>query len=387
MLECVEFLCELIKRESVTPNECGIYELIKPKLQGFEFLEINEGGVKNLFAYKKGVLDSHFCFMGHIDVVPPGENWSVAPFSAEIKDGFLYGRGAQDMKAGVSAFVCAMSDFIRTNKDFKMPTLSILLTSDEEGSGEYGTRFVLEKLKQKNLLPNLAIVAEPTCIKQLGDMVKIGRRGSINGVLKIIGKQGHVAYPQKCINPVEALGGILGQIAGVELDSGDDNFAPSKVVVTDIRGGMEVVNVTPESLKVMFNIRNSPFTSLESIEAFFAQIISQIKRVEGISCELTLTQSAKPFLTESKSELIQNLCKSIEKICKITPKFSTSGGTSDARFCAEFGIDVVEFGVCNDRIHSIDERVAIADVEGLYKVFYDFLSSFGCLAFIKTKSI
>lgn len=376
MKECASLLQKLIQYPTITPKECGIYELIQSYLNDFEFIHISDHGVQNLFAYKKGALDKHFCFMGHIDVVPPGEGWSVEAFSGLIQDGYIYGRGAQDMKSGVSAFVCALKDFLAQSKaqSLPLPTLSILLTSDEEGAGIYGTRIVLERLSELCFLPDMALVAEPTCVQNLGDMIKIGRRGSINGVLKILGKQGHVAYPQKCINPTEALGGVLGEIAGVKLDSGDENFAPSKIVITDMRGGMEVVNVTPNELKIMFNIRNSPNTTLENVEHYFAGVIDKIKRNEPkIVCELTLNQSSKPFLTQRQSPLIQALSQSIQNICGTMPTLSTSGGTSDARFCAGYNIAVAEFGVCNDRIHSIDERVKIKEVEGLYEVFMELL--------------
>lgn len=410
--QCVEFLQELLRYQTITPNECGIYEVIKSRLAraGFAFLHIDEGGVKNLFAYRLagGDMDSsadsstraessadstHFCFMGHVDVVPVGEGWSADAFGAEVKDGFVYGRGAQDMKGGVAAFVCAMCDFIEdfeagrlefsldssdldsSAKTPRLPSLSILLTSDEEGEGTYGTRYALEELKARGLLPNSAIVAEPTCVERLGDTIKIGRRGSINGVLKIIGKQGHVAYPEKCINPLEALGAHLQGIAGAKLDSGSEYFKPSQIIITDIRGGLEAVNVTPGEVKIMFNIRNSPLTSLQSVESYLQNIVAKIKQnAPKAQCELVLKQSAKPFITKADSALVSMLEKSIESICGVRAERSTSGGTSDARFCAEYGIDAVEFGVCNDRIHAVDERVKIDEVTGLYSVFYAFLA-------------
>lgn len=397
---CVEFLRTLLRYASITPEECGIYEVIKQSMEslGFKFLHIDANGVRNLFAYREGNLDSdkrahtntesnnaHFCFMGHIDVVPVGEGWSVEPFGAILQDGYVWGRGAQDMKAGVAAFICALCDFLRdydvsiqngaTPKP--LPTLSVLLTSDEEGEGTFGTRFVLERLKELHLIPKNAIVAEPTCVQTLGDMVKIGRRGSINGVLTIFGKQGHVAYPSKCINPIEALGATLGALAGKQLDSGNAHFAPSQLVITDIRGGLEVVNVTPSELRIMFNVRNSPLTNLASLQAYLERIIEEIEgRCTGVRCELKLNVSAKPFISAADSSLVRTLCSGIQATCGKTPEFSTSGGTSDARFCAEYGIEVVEFGVCNDRIHSVDERVCVTEVEGLYAVFYDFLEQY-----------
>lgn len=418
-------LQELLRRESVTPKECGIYDVIRPSLEtmGFRCLQFDKGGVRNLFAYldlsenaknpseqqnlaRESISPMnirHFCFMGHVDVVPAGDGWSVGAFSGVEQEGYIWGRGAQDMKAGVAAFVCALVDFAESIKaestpntrlDSRvqpdclesttqsawqsnrahLPMLSLLLTSDEEGDGTYGTRYALEELAKLKLLPSHAIVAEPTCSEMFGDTIKNGRRGSINGVLEILGKQGHVAYPEKCHNPVEALGAWLGKLAGVELDSGDENFAPSKLVITDIRGGLEVVNVTPSALRVMFNVRNSPLSSIESLQIYIESIMQEIQRSHaGITCTLSLKQSAKPFICARDSALVKHLTTSIETICGITPACSTSGGTSDARFCHEYGIEAVEFGVRNDRIHSVDERVAVGDVEGLYGVFMEFL--------------
>lgn len=364
-----EFLAKLVSYPSITPKECGIYEYIQSYLPDFEVIKIDKEGVKNIFLFKKfgvGEKPLHICFAGHIDVVPPGDGWESDPFEPILKDGYLYGRGTQDMKSGVSAFVCAIRDFTHSskNKSFHHPLmLSILLTSDEEGPGIHGTKIVLEALKNKNLLPDIAIVAEPTCTKQIGDTIKIGRRGSINGVINIEGIQGHVAYPEKCLNPVELLGAKLGALAGVDLDNGDENFSPSKLVVTDIRGGIEAVNVTPANLKIMFNIRNSTRTHLGDIEAYVK------KTLDGIKYTLELKQSSHPFITKSDSKIARVLSGAIEEVCTITPVFSTTGGTSDARYFSSFGVEVVEFGVLNDTIHSANEKVAIDDLQSLYRVF------------------
>lgn len=433
---CIELLCELIKKPSITPQECGIYQIIESKLNevgGFRFLHFDKGGVKNLFAYKvlekkssakssgdfsvdsninlsakSSTISSdsikHFCFMGHIDVVPAGENWSVEPFGAVVRGGKIYGRGAQDMKAGVAAFVSAVVDFAKEIEASKkkaieaeaievgeaskamdisevksqndLPILSILLTSDEEGEGIYGTRYALSEIQKLDLLPTHAIIAEPTCDEEFGDMIKVGRRGSINGSLKIIGKQGHAAYPQKCLNPIEALSAALALIAGVKLDEGNEYFSPSTLVATDIRGGLEVCNVTPSDVTLRFNLRNSTLFGLDDLEVYFGRIVEMIERkVEGAKCELSLSQSSKPFLSNANSTLIKSLVKSVEKITHITPTLGTGGGTSDARFAKEFGIEVAEFGVKNDKIHSVDECVDIAQVVGLYEVFLDFLKN------------
>lgn len=363
----INFLINLIKKQSITPNECGIYNEICSILSDFKPIFIEKNGVKNLFLYKnfgKKVESKtfHLCFAGHIDVVPSGCGWSVEPFGGEIKDGYIFGRGAQDMKGGISAFVAA----VRRVREFS-GILSLLLTSDEEGEGIYGTKIMLEHLKKINLLPDFALVAEPTCECEFGDTIKIGRRGSINGVIKISGIQGHVAYPEKCKNPIDLIAPILPKLSGVLLDNGDSNFAPSKLVISDIRAGMEVCNVTPENLKIMFNVRNSTQSNKDSISNFISNVFS------SVPYELELKQSSYPFIAKNLrfAKILQDCI--YEKLEK-KAAFSTSGGTSDARYFAEFGIEVAEFGLKNDRIHAIDECTKISDVLILEEIFELFIN-------------
>ncbi len=416
-LNVIEVLEKLISYPTITPQECGIYAYIKGILNDFEVLELDKEGVKNIFLYKdlsklqnpskdnpntsnsnscedsKGLQENlekpHLCFAGHIDVVPPGEGWESEPFTPITKGEFLYGRGAQDMKAGVSAFVCAIRKFVddcilvQDSNDSVIPRnyntnakmqgfngiLSVLLTSDEEGAAIFGTKYVLECLKDRNLLPHFAVVAEPTSVERFGDMIKVGRRGSINGILKIFGKQGHVAYPKKCVNPVELIAPYLSQIAGWNLDNGSAEFEPSKLVVTDIRGGLEVVNVTPNELKIMFNVRNSTKTSLEDLRKYLENLLVKIPH------SLELNQSSKPFLTDKTSEIVQKIVRVLESQNGFVPTLSTSGGTSDARYFAEYGVNVVECGVCNDTIHSINECVCLEEVKQLQNAFLHLLKS------------
>jgi len=262
------------------------------------------------------------------------------------------------MKSGVAAFVQAVKEVENFNG-----TLSILLTSDEEGDAINGTVKVLEYLKEKNMLPDYAVVAEPTCEDDFGDAIKVGRRGSINGYLTIKGKQGHAAYPQKAINPIHNLSRALGNMAGVNIDDGDEFFSPSKFVVTDIRSGMEVTNVTPNELKMMFNVRNTTLTTQKEVTEFVAQ------HLRDLDYELKLTQGSYPFVTDVDTKIVKNIDKAIEDVTSIKPKHSTAGGTSDARFIAKFGVDVIEFGVKNDTIHAINERTTRAEVESLFEVF------------------
>jgi succinyl-diaminopimelate desuccinylase len=364
-MEIIELFKTILRFKSVTPNDDGAMEFIKSYLSDFEIIEINKEDVKNIFLYKKFGEGEHLCFAGHIDVVPAGEGWKTDPFEPTEIDGNIYARGTQDMKSGVAGFL----NSVKKTKKFN-GTLSLLITSDEEGDAKYGTLEVLKHLKEINFLPDYAIVAEPTCEEAFGDAIKVGRRGSINGVLKIQGKQGHAAYPEKSINPVELIAPILPNIAGKNLDNGDDYFSPSKFVITDIRAGMEVTNVTPDSLKMMFNVRNNTLTHKEKIENFIKENFSHLDYT------LTLSQSAKPFVTDSNNKIVKLIDESIQKITSKKPKYSTAGGTSDARFLAEYGVKTIEFGVINDTIHSINERTSIKEVENLEKVFIEVINNF-----------
>ncbi len=262
------------------------------------------------------------------------------------------------MKSGVAAFTQALKEADSFNG-----TLSLLLTSDEEGDAYYGTVEVLKYLKEKNMLPDYAVVAEPTCEDDFGDAIKVGRRGSINGYITIKGKQGHAAYPEKAINPIHQLAPRLEAMAGVHLDNGDEFFSPSIFVITDIRAGMEVTNVTPNELKMMFNVRNTTLTTQKEVSEFVAT------HLDGLDYELKLTQGSYPFQTDASSKVVELIDAAIASVTGIKPKHSTAGGTSDARFMAPMGIKVIEFGVKNDTIHSVNERTTKKEVEDLYAVF------------------
>ena len=364
-MNVVDLLLKLLSYKSLTPDDVGSLKFIEEYLDGFEAEYVNQEGVKNLFLSKKFGEGVHLCFAGHVDVVPAGDNWDTNPFVPVIKEGKIYARGTQDMKSGVAAFV-------QTCKEVESfdGTLSILLTSDEEGDAKYGTVIMLEHLKSQGKLPEYCVVAEPTCETAFGDAIKIGRRGSINGYLTIQGRQGHAAYPEKAINPVHQLAPILEKIAGIPLDNGDDDFAPSQMVITDIRGGMEVTNVTPGSLKLMFNVRNSTKTTQEDIRLHID------KCFDGLDYSLELTQGSYPFVTTRDSQVVKHLASSIQQVTGLDTKLSTAGGTSDARFMGAFGIDVVEFGVINDTIHAPNECTSIQEVEKLAEVFTSLVKHF-----------
>ncbi len=361
----IELFKRLLGFRSVTPHDGGSLEFIREYLKDFEAIWINRYDVKNLFLYKKFSPGEHLCFGGHVDVVPPGEGWESDPFDPVVKNGRVFARGAQDMKSGVAAFLQAVKEC----KEFR-GTLSVLLTSDEEGDAKYGTALALEELKRIGMVPDYAVVAEPTCEKVFGDAIKIGRRGSINGVIEKIGKQGHAAYPEKAINPIHEIAKVLPRIAGAKLDEGDEYFAPSRFVITDIRAGMEVTNVTPGRLKMMFNVRNSTKTSIEDIKRFVE------KEFANMNYTLKLTQSAKPFMTDPESKIVRIMQDSVHRICSVEPKLSTAGGTSDARFFGEFGVKTVEFGVVNDKIHAPNESCPVEEVKKLYEIFSVLLKRF-----------
>lgn len=363
-MKIIELFKHLLKSKSETPDDGGLLDFIEEYLPGFEAVRVDVEDVKNLFIYKKFGEGEHLCFAGHVDVVPAGRGWDSDPYEPLERDGYIYGRGTQDMKSGVAAFTQA----VKEAKEFS-GTLSLLLTSDEEGDATYGTVKVLEFLQNNDMLPDAVVVAEPTCEKNFGDAIKVGRRGSINGYITLKGKQGHAAYPEKAINPIHNIAKVLQNMAGVDLDGGDEFFSPSKFVVTDIRAGMQVTNVTPSHLDMMFNVRNTTLTTQKEVREFVA------KNFEGLDYELKLTQGSYPFRTNTDTKLVRNIDASIEKVTGIKPKHSTAGGTSDARFIAPLGIDVIEFGVKNDTIHSVNERTSIKEVQELYEVFKDLIKS------------
>jgi succinyl-diaminopimelate desuccinylase len=365
MMTTQELFFKLLRYKSVTPNDDGAFEFIAEYLDHFKHIRIDIEDTKNLFLYRTFGEGPHLCFAGHIDVVPAGDGWDSDPFEPVIKDDKVYARGTQDMKSGVCAFLKACKDAA----DFD-GTLSILLTSDEEGDAKHGTIEVLRYLEKENFLPEYAIVAEPTCEKIFGDAIKVGRRGSINGVIEIVGLQGHAAYPEKSKNPINMIAPLLAKLAGYHFDQGDKNFSPSELVITDIRAGMEVTNVTPGKLKFMFNVRNSTNTTQEDIKTYIEEVL------KGLDFTLRLAPSANPFVTNNDSKIVKALTKSIENVCGIKPKLSTAGGTSDARFISAFGVKTVEFGVINDTIHAPNERCSLQEVEKLEQIFLDLINNF-----------
>jgi len=363
----IELFQKLLRFKSITPLDDGAFDFIDEYLgDTWECIALDIENVKNRFYYKKfNDSGEHLCFAGHIDVVPAGEGWDVDPFEANVIDGVITARGTQDMKSGVASFLYACKHATNFNG-----TLSILMTSDEEGEAINGTVKVLEYLKNIDFLPTSAIVAEPTCETIFGDAIKVGRRGSINGYLELQGKQGHAAYPEKTINPIHQISEVLNNIAGHNLDNGDEYFAPSQLIITDIRSGMQVTNVTPNKLNMMFNVRNSTKTTQKEIKEFIDKYFSKFDYT------LKLTQGSYPFMTDANTKVVQKMRSSIKNILDIDTKNSTAGGTSDARFFGQFKIDTIEFGVINDTIHSVGERTTVKEVENLSKIFVDIIKSY-----------
>lgn len=365
MLNTEELFLKLLRFISITPEEDGAFAFVKEYLSDFDVIELNIEQTKNLFLYKRFGDGAHLCFAGHIDVVPPGHGWNSNPFEPVIHEGIIYARGAQDMKSGVTAAVQAL----RQTQHFD-GTLSLLLTSDEEGDAKHGTIEMIKELERRNLLPGCAIVAEPTSEKNFGDAIKIGRRGSINGVIEIAGKQGHAAYPEKTINPVHQIAPRLNKLAGYQFDAGDAQFSPSQLVITDIRGGMEVTNVTPGQLKIMFNVRNSTNTTLETIRVYVQEVL------EGLEFTLRLSESAQPFVTSKEAHIVSLVSNALLHITQKSPKLSTAGGTSDARFFGSFGVETIECGVVNDTIHAPNECCPLHEVEALVSTFCYVIENF-----------
>ena len=365
---------ELIRYPSVTPVDAGIMKFLEKKLKklGFktkmlEFKEKNYKPVKNLYA-RLGNKNPNFCYAGHLDIVPPGnvKDWTVNPFRPSVKKGHLIGRGANDMKSSIAAFVSAVSIFLNNNKKFK-GSISFLITGDEEGDAINGTKKVVKYLKKKKEKINFCLVGEPTNPNRLGEMIKIGRRGSLTGKLTILGVQGHVAYPQKAVNPSTALIKILDVLKNFRFDKGTKNFQPSNLEVTKINIDNNADNVIPKSAEATFNIRYSDKHSSSSLKKKLNKIIKQICKKNKSKFKIEYRVSGEAFLTKPNKTtfMIQNI---IKKITKIRPKLSTTGGTSDARFIKNI-CPCLEFGLVGKTMHKVDEAVSLSDLRKLTKIY------------------
>ena len=315
------------------------------------------GPVENLFAIRRGPADSrHFAYAGHLDVVPPGQGWQSDPFIPEVRGALLHGRGAVDMKGSIAAFVSALHHL-----PDDLGTISLIITGDEEGPARFGTVALMDWMAERNITPDLCLVGEPTSVHKLGDMIKIGRRGSVNMWVTVHGMQGHVAYPHNADNPITKLGKILSEIDSLQLDEGTDWFQPSNIEFTDLHVGNTAHNVIPAKAEGRLSIRFNDRHSGESLSSMVREI------VERHGGELKPVISGEPFLTPP-GEFSDIVAGAIREVTGVDPELSTSGGTSDARFLAKI-MPVVEFGLCNATMHKLDEAVAVDDLDQLAKIF------------------
>ena len=371
---------ELISFPTVTPVDAGIMKFLEKKLKtlGFktkilEFKEKNSKPVKNLYA-RLGNKGLNFCYAGHLDVVPPGnlKDWTVNPFKPAIKKGHLIGRGANDMKSSIAAFVSAVSNHIK-NEEFK-GSISFLITGDEEGVAINGTKKVVEYLKKKKEKIDFCLVGEPTNPNKLGEMIKIGRRGSMTGRLTIIGIQGHVAYPNRANNPSTALVQILKELKEIKFDNGTKDFQPTNLEITKINIDNFADNVIPGLANAKFNIRFNNKHSSNSIKKKINKIIKNISKKNKSKFKIDYSVSGEAFLTKPNNTtyMIQDI---IKKVTKIKPKLSTTGGTSDARFIRKIA-PCLEFGLVGKTMHKVDEAVSLSDLKKLTLIYSTILNNY-----------
>ena len=381
ILNEVKLAKELIKFPSITPVDAGVMKFLEKKLKklGFktkiiEFKEKNFKPVKNLYA-RKGNKGPNFCYAGHLDVVPPGniKDWTINPFKPSIKKGHLIGRGANDMKSSIAAFVSAVSIFINKNNKFK-GSISLLITGDEEGDAINGTKKVVDYLKKKKEKINFCLVGEPTNPNRLGEMIKIGRRGSLTGKLTINGVQGHVAYPHRAKNPSTIIVNVLKELKDIKFDKGTKDFQPTNLEVTRININNNADNVIPGSAEATFNIRFNNIHSSNSIKKRLNKIFRKISKKSKSNYKVEYRVSGEAFLTKPNTTtfMIQNI---IKKITKIKPKLSTTGGTSDLRFIRKLSPGL-EFGLVGKTMHKVDEAVSISDLKKLTKIYSEILINY-----------
>ena len=364
----LELLKKLIKIESISPNDNGCFDVIKQQFDGldFSFEETNYKNISNLIITNGDSKNKTFCFLGHTDVVPPGpeSEWSVPPFSGEIIDNKIYGRGAADMKGGVACFISALKEFLSENKDPSF-NIMVLLNSNEEGKLENGkVDRVINKMIDKDKFIDFCLIGEPSSSKKVGDVIRIGRRGSLSGNLKVYGIQGHVAYPKQALNPILGIGKTLEELKNMDWDRGNENFEPTSFQVSNIKSGTGAENVVPGVLEMTFNFRFSPESSPDGLKEKFEALLKK----SDLKYDVSWTLSALPFLT-AKTEFIDIVKSSIKEINNIDTKIDNGGGTSDGRWVAPMGSEIVELGPLNKTIHQIDEHVDIEDLSTLKEIY------------------
>jgi succinyl-diaminopimelate desuccinylase len=362
----------LLKKISLTPEDDGCMDLMADYLQqrGFAIEWMNFGDTKNMWA-RRGTTSPVFAFAGHTDVVPTGPlaEWDTPPFEPTIKNGLIYARGAADMKGSLAAMLTACDTFIAEHSNHA-GSIAFLITSDEEGPATNGTVKVMEALEARGEHIDYCIVGEPSSHKQFGDMVRVGRRGSINGYLTLNGKQGHVAYPELVGNPIHGLAPILSKLTSERWDEGNDYFPPTSFQISNINAGTGVENVVPGELKLVFNLRFSSELTPEVIKSRITHIVDQ----HSDEYELVWRLSGLPFITE-RGELTNAVEKAVHDVTGIKPELSTGGGTSDGRFIAPYGVQLIELGPINETIHKINECVSINDLDSLSTTYHKVLEN------------
>jgi succinyl-diaminopimelate desuccinylase len=362
----IDLLCDLIRRPSVTPDDAGCQLVLAERLTrlGFDCETLQFNDVTNLWA-RRGTTSPVLCFAGHTDVVPPGNEdaWSSGPFDPTFIGDLIYGRGSADMKSGLAAMIVALEEFLAAHPDHD-GSLALLITSDEEGRARDGTLKVVEALQERDEHIDWCVLGEPSSEQELGDIVRIGRRGSLSGLLTVRGVQGHVAYPQMSDNPIRRFAPVLAELHQIEWDKGNDYFPATSFQVVDVRAGIGAPNVTPGELSARFNFRYSTEWTYESLQ----QKVESVFDAHDIDYELNWHLSGEPFLTKP-GKLIDAVSQAVTEETGSAPELSTGGGTSDGRFISPAGTDVVELGPVNASIHKIDEHVKAADVVALTHMY------------------
>jgi succinyl-diaminopimelate desuccinylase len=366
MSRTLDLTLDLMARASVTPADEGCQGVMIARLAalGFQVEKLTYGNVENFWA-RRGSTAPVLCFAGHTDVVPTGplEEWGTKPFQPTLRDGVLYGRGAADMKSGLAAMVTATEEFVTANPGHR-GTLAFLITSDEEGPSVDGTKRVVETLLTRGERIDWCIVGEPSSETVLGDTIKIGRRGSLSGRLTVHGIQGHIAYPHLAMNPIHTLAPALAELTSREWDQGNEHFQPTAFQVSNLSAGTGAPNVIPGELKARFNLRYSPVQTLDQLK----QTVEGILRRHKVNFTLEWYVSGEPFYTEP-GPLSDAVSEAVAQITGQPPRFSTGGGTSDGRFIAALGAQIVELGVINSSIHKVNEQVRAEDIDVLHQMY------------------
>ncbi len=363
---------ELIRKKSITPDDKGCQKLISNLLvkAGFTIETHRFGDVDNLFAWHGDKAGKSLMFLGHTDVVPVGDesNWQLPPFSGHVDESYLHGRGSADMKAGVAAFTLSVIKYVRENPNHN-GKISLMLTSDEEGVAENGVKKMMPHIAINHEI-DYCVVGEPSSSEQLGDVVRIGRRGSLHVAITVHGKQGHVAYPQNASNPVFLAAGLIKDLACYKWDNGNEDFPPTSFQISSVKTSSNTSNIIPADLSIQANFRYSTESTEESLNKQLTQLLKQ----HNLDYSLNWNLSGLPFYSQNH-QFRSVVESSIREYCHINPIFNTAGGTSDGRFVAPFGVDVIELGVINKTIHQIDEKVLIDDVKKLEKVYFRLITS------------